>query len=712
MKLLLVDSAVNYGKLVDARKHDVDYIVFDSNVETYHSLAAKIAAKGSAFTDIALVQHGGPSRQGNSVRILAKEPMWNSADPSSLDSFKKFIRLLKKRICLRRFDMLACALYSNQATRDIISRLEAETGVDFRASTNFTGNAEAGADWIMESDNVDIREVYFTDKISGFKEVLYTYTNSSMFGSNKVIKDICGNFIFLHKDICGNPINPPCDLSGLQFKYPSGSVITWGASGNGGSNNTGVDLSGVISIYSTATAFAALKSDGSVVVWGDPTAGGSNEDGGSGYNAYTGKPSDLSGVVSIYSGQRTFSAVKSDGSVVVWGRNSVGGSNSDDNDEYAGKPADLSGVISIYSVDDNVVALKSDGSVATWGSTGSQNKPPSYVTNPNSGVVAIYSTNYLIVALKSDGSVVSWGSEYQGGPPSSVTNPNSNVVSIYSINNYFAALKSDGSVVFWGKDLDGVMVAPASVTDPNSGVEIIYSTNRALAALKSGGKVVTWGDAGSGGNSAGVSSELQSGVITIYSTQSAFAALKSGGKVVTWGNAGEGGDSSSVSGELLSGVTAIYSTYTAFAALKSGGKVITWGSAGNGGNSLSVSSKLSSGVTAIYSTESAFAALKSDGSVVVWGSGANGGSDEDGNGYTGKPSNLSGVIAIYSTGSAFAVIGSLTNDENNENINTDTYNNEVKQYNVIHNKNIIYAAGEIKSNPVFSNKFRYPITQD
>ena len=32
--------------------------------------------------------------------------------------------------------------------------------------------------------------------------------------------------------------------------------------------------SGVVSIFSTGSAFAALKSDGSVVTWGDSTSGG------------------------------------------------------------------------------------------------------------------------------------------------------------------------------------------------------------------------------------------------------------------------------------------------------------------------------------------------------------------------------------------------------------------------------------------------------
>ena len=55
--------------------------------------------------------------------------------------------------------------------------------------------------------------------------------------------------------------------------------MTWGESFNGG-DSTSVSsqlASGVTALYSTASAFAALKSDGSVVTWGDPNYGGALE---------------------------------------------------------------------------------------------------------------------------------------------------------------------------------------------------------------------------------------------------------------------------------------------------------------------------------------------------------------------------------------------------------------------------------------------------
>ena len=59
-----------------------------------------------------------------------------------------------------------------------------------------------------------------------------------------------------------------------------GSVITWG-DGNSGGNSTTVssDLDGTVNvskIFTTTSAFAALREDGKVVTWGYNSYGGNN----------------------------------------------------------------------------------------------------------------------------------------------------------------------------------------------------------------------------------------------------------------------------------------------------------------------------------------------------------------------------------------------------------------------------------------------------
>eukprot|EP00606_Chrysophyceae_sp_TOSAG23-5_P000593 GSChrysophyteH2.ASY1.ANO1.1515.1 assembled CDS len=70
-------------------------------------------------------------------------------------------------------------------------------------------------------------------------------------------------------------------------------------------------------LYSTGSAFAALKTDGSVVAWG--------------YSSYGGNaPNGLTNVTTIYSTGSAFAALKTDGSVVAW-PSSRGVNNHDNN---------------------------------------------------------------------------------------------------------------------------------------------------------------------------------------------------------------------------------------------------------------------------------------------------------------------------------------------------------------------------------------------
>ncbi|SGZ16046.1 Putative uncharacterized protein, partial [Moritella viscosa] len=93
-------------------------------------------------------------------------------------------------------------------------------------------------------------------------------------------------------------------------------------------------------IYSTSSAFAALKKDGSVVTWGNDDLGGDS-------SAVAGELTDVS---VIYSTDAAFAALKKDGSVVTWG-SSWGG----DSSAVAGELTDVS---VIYSTDAAFAALK------------------------------------------------------------------------------------------------------------------------------------------------------------------------------------------------------------------------------------------------------------------------------------------------------------------------------------------------------------------
>jgi len=384
-----------------------------------------------------------------------------------------------------------------------------------------------------------------------------------------------------------------------------GSVVTWGNTTN---FNNALQPASFIdppqskdtplpTIYSTGTAFAELKNDGSVVTWGNAAYGGTIPT--TLVNEVDGKDEAVENkdVTNIFSTNTAFAALRKDGSVVTWGDLNSGGNTAD---AILAKSLDgtdnTKDVIQIFSTNTAFAALRVDGSVVTWGNAAYGGTISTTLvgeldgkdeTGENRDVKFIYSNDVAFAAVRADGSVVTWGNttsfnDNTPAPPASLIDPqpkDTPLPTIYSTGTAFAELKNDGSVVTWGNQLAGGATTSSSViagkivindaqtsfdgnANPEHKVIEIFSTYNSFAALRADGSVVTWGSAATGGDSttdktlaAKLNGDID--VIQIFSTDYAFSALRADGSVVTWGgNArlGFGGDSSTVKDKLLAGV--------------------------------------------------------------------------------------------------------------------------------------------------------------
>src|SRR5437763_1644471 len=102
-------------------------------------------------------------------------------------------------------------------------------------------------------------------------------------------------------------------------------------------------------------------------------------------------------------------ALKSDGTVLAWGRNDYG---------QSAVPAGLGDVVAIAAGGEHSLALKSDGTVVGWGdNSDGQSRVPRGLNN----IIAAAAGLYHSLALKSNGTVVAWGSNI--GPAGSYTWP-------------------------------------------------------------------------------------------------------------------------------------------------------------------------------------------------------------------------------------------------------------------------------------------------
>jgi RHS repeat-associated protein len=361
-------------------------------------------------------------------------------------------------------------------------------------------------------------------------------------------------------------------------------------------------------------------------------------------------------------------ALKSDGTVWSWGRNSVGqlGNGTTTNSSTRVAVTALTGVTAVAAGSYHSLALKSDGTVRTWGLNHDGQLGNGNYTNATSpvqvssltGVTAIAGSCDESLVLKSDGTVWDWGWNGEGelgnGTTTNSTSPIqvSGLTSVTAISagcTHSLALKSDGTVWSWGDNSSGQLgngtntnaLTPVQVSGLTGVVAIDGALNHSVA-LKSDGTVWDWGDGGYGqlGNGVYGNSTIPvqvsglTGVTAVGGGYSHTLALKSDGTVWAWGgnDSGQLGNGQTISSTTavqvsgLVGVTAIAGGGYHTLVLKADKTVWAWGGNAYGelGNGTTTSSftpvEVSlTGVSKIAGGAFHSLAVKSDGTVWDWG---------------------------------------------------------------------------------------------
>ncbi len=490
-----------------------------------------------------------------------------------------------------------------------------------------------------------------------------------------------------------------------------GTVTAWGQVYDGVNYvpaSVPVGLAEVRAISAGVGHTAALKNDGTVAVWG--------------WNGFgqTNVPPGLSGVAAVAAGAAHTLALMSNGTVVAWGKNASGQVTGTSNTSMpfwdVAAPVTLggqvlSGVTAVAAGEEISVAVKSDGSVVVWGSTGD-----GLTTVPaaaQSGVAKVAAGNH-IAALKAGGTVVAWGRNNNGqtvvpaglngalavsagrfhtlslmptSPPAIVIPPTNQTVVMGTIVSLSVGASGSLPLVYqWRKDGTNILGATnasynlGAAQPRHTGSYTVVLSNTAGAVTSAppavltvnpvpAGRVIAWGRATSGATT--VPAGLNS-VIALAANGEHTLALNLDGSVVAWGlndhgqtevppglsgivGVGAGfyhslalrGDGTVVGwGENTAGQTTVPANLTNAAALAAGGyhslaltadgAVVGWGLNDNG--QVTIPASAQSGVMAIAAGSYHSVALKADGTVVVWGHALNG--------QTAVPAGLSNVVAI------------------------------------------------------------------
>ena len=366
----------------------------------------------------------------------------------------------------------------------------------------------------------------------------------------------------LRNSFNGSIIKPGFNPLAAQTTTYTYGLFTWGNNSNGqlGLGNTTYRSSpnqvGALTTWSKiagggaggGTHTIAVKTDGTLWTWG---MNGSGQLGIGGATSYS-SPKQVGALTTwskIAAGRAYTVSVKTDGTLWTWGDNNVGQLGLGNITNYS-SPKQVGALTTWLAISgggySHTIAVKTDGTLWTWGRNTEGQLGLGNTTGRSSpvqvGALTTWSTvaaGYAhTIAVKTDGTLWTWGRNDRGqlglGDTTYKSSPNQ-VGSLTTWSKVSAgahhsiSVKTDGTLWTWGRNNDGqsglgnttYYSSPKQVGALTTWSLVEGSGNDRNLAIKTDGTLWAWGRNGSGqlglGNTTNYSSPKQVGSLTTWS---------------------------------------------------------------------------------------------------------------------------------------------------------------------------------------------------
>ena len=172
-KVLLVSSILeDVDDLAKAAKDNVIVLEYNPNTTDLNELSsmAKNALNGREASSIAFAAH---DYGENKFYLTGSETVSIGStlgDSEQQEFWQNVAGMIQED---GRIDLLACNLAAGDNGGLLIASLESVAGINFAASTDATGNPEAGGNWILETDNINAEEYFNSVELKYYSALMW-----------------------------------------------------------------------------------------------------------------------------------------------------------------------------------------------------------------------------------------------------------------------------------------------------------------------------------------------------------------------------------------------------------------------------------------------------------------------------------------------------------------------------------------------------------
>jgi alpha-tubulin suppressor-like RCC1 family protein len=189
INLLLIDfNTPDKQFIIDNLLPNVKYIEINSLVESYSEIQTKIQnLNEQRFNNVSIIRVNDQQFFNLSIHNITSVDS-EELSKEKFNNFRDFLLNLKNQYEMQYFDIITCNAYDTH-WQQFITVFKNNYGLHIRTSANITG---LNGDWILESDNINLVGLYFSENIINYKYSLeFNIAHTVVIDSNNTLLS-CG----------------------------------------------------------------------------------------------------------------------------------------------------------------------------------------------------------------------------------------------------------------------------------------------------------------------------------------------------------------------------------------------------------------------------------------------------------------------------------------------------------------------------------------